>query len=666
MNGERMYLKNKIRLILQLVILGIAIAAVIRATDVEAFCPLGGLLSIGSRYERGASSCQMGETQMFLGVTLVLSVLIIGKLFCSHLCPIGTVTEWLGRWGRKFKIQIQRVPTFFDRWLRSLKYLLLLPVLYYTSISSELFCKTFDPYFAATTGFGPDVVWWWALPALIITLVGSLVMRQFWCKYLCPLGALSNLVQVVIFTVGSLLLFVVLRIAGVSLSIFWLFLVWGIGGFVLEAYPTRFAFLPFVRVRRDAQTCIDCKLCDKVCPYDIKVSTTEVVRHIDCTMCTDCVMACPVKNCLTLRRANWKYLPAFATVALIALSLGFSSHYEIVTLSERWGETSAAPHLSRYETVVKSVKCFGTATSFKNKIQRHKGFYGIDAYASSHKVVLYYNPAEIDLTGIKKAIFTPYKAKINTPRGSPPDKLQIVYLGVANLNDNVDNLNFARLLSQSPAIYGIESDFGEPVRVLVYYEANKITTEDLIHLIETRKFTYQSPQGETTELELNFKVQTDPEIIGEVDFQTFLQHIFTPYSRLFDKFKTTPKDSIRILQATVPNLENSQIRRFLPYLTSHLSQDEGVVGVETFFRDQPVLWVYYHSAQTDTSAIMSLLKKPKMRVTFSNGKVEEYENNFLVVQPYAILTMSEVRAARWEIREKMAFLKTFETADELE
>lgn len=666
MNEEHMKLKNKTRLLLQLVILGIVIVAVIRSTDVEAFCPLGGLLSIGSRYEHGASSCQMGENQMFLGVALIVGLLVVGKLFCSHVCPIGTVTEWLGRWGRKFRIQIQRLPDFLDGWFRTLKYLLLLAVLYYTTTSSELFCKTFDPYYAAATGFGSDVVWWWALPALLVAIIGSLVMRQFWCKYLCPLGALSNLFQLGIYTIGSLLIFILLRIAGIPLSIFWLFLVWIAGGFLFEVYLPHSRFLPFIRIRRDTQTCIDCKLCDKVCPYDIKVSTAEVVQHMDCTMCADCVAVCPVKNCLTLKRLNWKYLPAFATVILIALSLGFSSRYEITTLSERWGEEQTPAHLSRYETVVKSVKCFGTATSFKNKIQRHKGIYGLDAYATYHKIVLYYNPAEIDLTGIKKAVFSPYKAKVNTPKGSAPEKLNMVYLGVSNLNDNVDNLNFVRLLSQSPVIYGFESDFGEPVRVLIFYDAAKITPEEIITLIETPKLTYQTPQGETIDFELNFDVQTDPEIIGEIDFPTFLQHIFTPYSRQFKNFKTTPRDSMLILEAVIPNLENQQVRRFLPYLTSHLSQNDGVVGVETFYRQQPVIWIYYHQAHTDTAAILTLLKSPKMKVTFTNGKVEEYDNNFQVVPPYSILTMADLRAVKQNIKEKMAVLKVFETVEEPE
>ncbi len=129
-------------------------------------------------------------------------------------------------------------------------------------------------------------------------------------------------------------------------------------------------------------------------------------------MCVDCVAVCPVNNCLTIRKANWKRLPVFATVLLVSLSLGFSSRYEISTLSERWGESESVLHLSRYESIIKSVKCYGTASGLKRKVERQKGIYGMDAYATSHKVVLYYNPEEIDLAGIKKAVFSPYKSRV--------------------------------------------------------------------------------------------------------------------------------------------------------------------------------------------------------------------------------------------------------------
>ncbi len=657
-----MKLKNKTRLVLQIIILALAGMAVIRATDVEAFCPLGGLLSIGSRFVRGASSCQMGETQMFLGVALVLGIFVIGKLFCSHLCPIGTVTEWLGRWGRKFKIQMQKMPRFLDRGLRMLKYALLLPVLYYTATSSELFCKTFDPYYAAATGFGLDVVFWWALPALVIVIAGSFFIRQFWCKYLCPLGALSNLFLFAIFTAGTLIIYVAVNLAGIEFSVFWLFLLWVAGGFLIEISEKKLPFLSLIKIKRDNITCIDCKLCDKVCPYDIEVSQADVLHHVDCTMCTDCVAVCPVNNCLTIRQFNWKRLPAFATVLLVFAGIGISSRYELQTISERWGDSASDVHLARYESIIKSVKCFGTATALKKKIDRQKGIYGIDAYATSHKVVVYYNPSEVDETGIKKAIFSPYKSKIRDFRGEIPPTLKVAYFGILNLNDSIDNINLFRALAQSDYVYGFQSDFGEPVRVLIYYDNRHITPKEIAGLIEIPILKYMS-QGKETETELNFKVFGGPEIIGEVERPIFLQHIFVTFNSKFKEFRTVARENVRIYEAGMPGLEQPAIRRYLPYLVSHISRLEGVLGLETYYTDRPVAWIYYDDSRVDTAAIKQTVTAPKMTVNFSNGETREYDNPFRMEGVQYIKTTADLSTIKTNVAAKMAFLDTYQESD---
>ncbi len=655
-----MKLKNKTRLIIQLAIIAVVLVAVVRATDVEAYCPLGGLLSIGSRYVSGASSCQMGETQMFLGLALVFGIFVVGKLFCSHICPIGTVTEWLGRWGRKFKLQLKQMPKWLDSSLRSLKYLLLLPVLYYTATSNELFCKTFDPYFASTTGFSTDVVFWWALAAIAATVIGSLFIRQFWCKYLCPLNALSNLFMFSIFTLGTLGLYIGLILLGVDISIFWLFLIWVVGGFIIELTTRKGIVTPFMRIKRNNDTCIDCKLCDKECPYGIEVSKMDTVRDLDCTMCSDCVAVCPVNNCLTVSssKKSRRWLPAVATGVLIVLGFGFSSQYEFSTLSEKWGKNLEAKDLAQYETTVKSVKCFGSATSLKRKIMREKGIYGLDAYATSHKVVLYYDPEEIDQLGLKKAIFSPYKSRIRSFNEERPNKISVAYLGIMDIVDNVDNINLIRTLQQSPYVYGFESNFGEPVRVLVYYNGEKLEAGKLAELVETKKVTY-TVRGEEQTIEPDFSVEEGPEKMMEIDTDVFLQHIFSPYKRIFKEFKEADKSDVKIYEIGMPGLASTAVRRYLPYLSSHISNQDGILGLESFYHSQPVGWIYYDGTQIDTAQIRSLLEEPQMTVNFSNGETRKVDNPFKVKGPSQIRTLQDLATMKNMLEEKTASINKF-------
>lgn len=103
-----------------------------------------------------------------------------------------------------------------------------------------------------------------SLWTIIILLLLSVVIKNFWCRYLCPYGAL-------------------LAIAGL--------------------------FSP-LRITRVKDTCTDCELCTKVCPSNIKVHAVGQTRLNDsvgqvwsdeCTSCLLCVEECPVKDTLVLR-----------------------------------------------------------------------------------------------------------------------------------------------------------------------------------------------------------------------------------------------------------------------------------------------------------------------------------------------------------------------------
>ncbi|MFO7526875.1 MAG: 4Fe-4S binding protein, partial [Ignavibacteriaceae bacterium] len=193
-------MKNKIRVFFQLLFLGLIGYVAIRPlfdnsylADFESYCPFGGISSFFSKLNQGTMACNMSEVQVMLGIGLIVGVIIIGKLFCSYVCPIGAVTEWLGKIGERFKLRFD-MPGFIDRPLRSLKYLILFAALYFTMTSSELFCKEFDPYFASVNLFdNSDITLYFAIPAFALTILCTIFFRLFWCKYLCPLSAVSNI-----------------------------------------------------------------------------------------------------------------------------------------------------------------------------------------------------------------------------------------------------------------------------------------------------------------------------------------------------------------------------------------------------------------------------------------------------------------------------------------
>jgi len=133
------------------------------------------------------------------------------------ICPVGSISEWLGKLGDKWKVR-RTISGLSDKILRSLKYILLFITFYISVTTSELFCKWFCPYFSVTSGFNPDVDIFMATVALVIVIFGSIFFRLFWCKYLCPINAISNIFRFFYIFVGITGVYFLIRFLGLELS----------------------------------------------------------------------------------------------------------------------------------------------------------------------------------------------------------------------------------------------------------------------------------------------------------------------------------------------------------------------------------------------------------------------------------------------------------------
>ncbi len=590
-------------------------------TDVETYCPLGGMQAFGSLLVNNSLACNMSETQIFLGLALLVGVLAFSKLFCSHVCPIGTFTEWLGRFGerRKMRLTITGLP---DRLLRVLKYALMFVTFYFTVEASELFCRTFDPYYAVLTGFSGDVVLWYAIPAIIITVLGSIFIRQFWCKYLCPLGAASNLFM----NAG---IFGVVILAGILLPLFhvtvnwvWVLLVLAIAGFIVEAVRMRSWLVPGVHVTRNVATCTDCLKCDKACPMGIKVTATEVVDHIDCHLCGDCIGVCREKDTMGLNKRRMRWLPPAATVVLAMAGILFASRVELPTIDITWGPADRIASASVYEqTGLKSIKCFGSSRSFAATLQEVPGILGVKAYARSHSVKILYDPSIITPEEIRRHIFTPLHSLVAIPAADAT--IAIVEMGVDRLFDRVDMNTIIDGLSQVDGVYSIETEYGEPVNVRVSYDPSRVNADAL-----RDRITNPPPAGDGTMRE-GFPVSSTTPATETITGLAFRKEIFAIDSTTCNDYQTFDAGSLAILKVPFEQGLEPEKAEMIPYLVSHLSNDAGVVRVDTRFPDAvPELWVFYVSAKTNVDNIRNALKSPVLSITYESGDTEDVENPF--------------------------------------
>ncbi|MBN2571951.1 MAG: 4Fe-4S binding protein [Ignavibacteriales bacterium] len=643
-------MKNKLRVLFQLIFLGMVVYVAVRplfdpnyVSDFEQYCPFGGIASFGSKLNQGTMSCNMSEVQLFLGIGLLLGVILIGKLFCSYVCPLGAITEWLGKIGDKLKIRL-KIPEFIDRPFRIMKYILLFITLWLTMTTSELFCKQYDPYFALANLFdNKDIVLSLAIPAVIILILGTIFTRLFWCKYLCPLSAISNVFLNLVPVVIIIVVYILFNWLIMSVSLFWLLVAILFVGMITEVFFKRSFTFPFAKVTRNDETCTYCKLCEKACPQGIKITEYEDVRHTDCNLCTDCINVCPIKNTLEINKKSWtKYLAPVATVILIVLSLGFASKFEFTTISERWNDFDKVQTIEVYEqTNLKTVKCYGSAMSLKNHLSTFKGIYGLDAYASSHTVKIYYDPNEISENQVIEILFTPLKIEISKATDLAIDSLAMFEIGIDNLFDAIDHENLKLALQQNINIYGFDTYYGEPVIATIFYNPEKINPDEIKSLINADEITFKQ-NGVDVDLELNFKINGEGVNKGFISIRDYNIRLFNIFDRPFNKYPEQDIENLSVLiyPFVEPGLDEETINRNLIFLMSHLSNNKGIFRITRRYQEQPTIFVFFNPELTTFEQVQKDLTNPKLTVTYRDGTKEEIDN------PFTSQPVGEVKPAK--------------------
>jgi polyferredoxin len=235
---------------------------VARPPGAEGFLPISALISLKYWLHTGIIN-DIHPSGLFIFVAIVAVSVVMKKAFCSWLCPIGTLSEALWMLGTKMFGHNFTLPKWLDYPLRALKYLLLLffvwaigrmdvPALqdFINSPYNKVADVKMYLFFAQITTLG---LW-----TIIILVLLSVIVKNFWCRFLCPYGALLGIAS----------------------------------------------FLSPLKITRTKETCVDCDLCTKSCPSNIKVHEVGRVWSDECTSCLSCVEVCPVKNTLVLKTSG--------------------------------------------------------------------------------------------------------------------------------------------------------------------------------------------------------------------------------------------------------------------------------------------------------------------------------------------------------------------------
>lgn len=596
--------------------------------DFEAYCPFGGMQSLMSYLNTNSLACSMTTVQIALGLALLLGVVLFAKLFCSFICPVGTVTEWLGSIGRKFRVNFT-LKGWADKVLRLLKYTLLFMTVYFTVTSSELFCKTFDPYYVLVSGFGSDVVLWYAIPALILTIAGSFFIRQFWCKYLCPLGAITNMAVYALPVAALALVWVIVnRIFGDIVHWTWLLGAACLTGFLFESVTLRYLVFPPLRIVRNPDICTNCRICDKKCPMAINISTVPSVQHIDCHLCTDCIVKCPESGALTINKRWPKWLPALITILLISVALLISNKYEIPTISEQWGSELQMQNAIVFQMDgLKSIKCFGSSRAFANHMKEVKGVIGIETFVKHHRVKVLYDKSLINELDIKEAIFSPVSEFFALP-DSTQKSVSYISVGVDHCFDPNDQYYLAKLLYQQDGVLALQTHFGEPVEAKIYFDERQTSSGQIKEAIEQKQIDLGEGDAKVIQ-KIDFVVRARNPKPDIIPVSEFLKLFFDETDITFNFYENYRPEQLREWQVSFPQAADPAMQEWIPYLISHCSNDDGIVRFSILLTDGgPLLKLVYVKSLTSPEKILELLTKRKLQVHFPDGKTEEADNLF--------------------------------------
>lgn len=236
------------------------LSPVTRPAGVEAFLPISGLLGLKDWIINGSIN-RVHPAAVVIFVTIIVLSLLLKRSFCSWICPVGTFSELL--WKACFKLTKRniRLPAWLDISLRGVKYLLLL--FFLASILLKMPPQAVSAFLSADYHKVADVrmldfflnMSGTPLVVICILLLLSIPVKNAFCRYLCPYGALLGLVS--------------------TLS-------------------------PF-KVSRSRDICVSCGVCSQFCPSHLPVMHKERIHSPECIGCWRCISNCRADGALEMK-----------------------------------------------------------------------------------------------------------------------------------------------------------------------------------------------------------------------------------------------------------------------------------------------------------------------------------------------------------------------------
>ncbi|MDD2581620.1 MAG: 4Fe-4S binding protein [Desulfuromonadaceae bacterium] len=250
----------------------------VRPDGIDGFLPISGLAGTVS-WLKGGGINYVHPAAVIIFMTVVLVSLLLRRSFCSWICPVAVISECSWKGGFSLLRRIWRLPAWLDAALRGLKYLLMAFFIYFIAVamSSDALSSFIQSDYHMISDVRLMNFFLHMSPlalGIVLALVAlSVVLRNPFCRYLCPYGALLGLVAM---------------------------------------------FFP-MRVTRNSERCVSCGVCSQVCPTYIDVMHLTSVASPECIACWRCISHCRFNGALSMRFTRRFAVPGFVFAALVVL-----------------------------------------------------------------------------------------------------------------------------------------------------------------------------------------------------------------------------------------------------------------------------------------------------------------------------------------------------------
>jgi polyferredoxin len=277
---------------------GGASSYVLRPAGIEGFLPISALVSLKEWLISGSIN-PVHPAALVILLTVVGVSLLLKRSFCSFICPVGTISELLWKSGFNLFRRNLRPPLWLDLPLRGIKYLLLAFFLYfilYAMPAGEVKAFVYSDY--NMTADARLLDFFLHLSGLSLAVIGGLIilslpLRNPFCRFLCPYGALLGVISV----------------------------------------------LSPVKVTRETKACVGCGVCTQVCPSYIPVMQKERVHSEECIGCWRCVSYCRAEGALRMKLVGRK----------VAVS---GVVFTLLVIAAFWGGTAIGKATGHWQTAI--------------------------------------------------------------------------------------------------------------------------------------------------------------------------------------------------------------------------------------------------------------------------------------------------------------------------